>query len=181
MRQIFLAGLLGFMLLVFASEAHAWGGVVTRVLDGDTITVKRDEDGLAIKIRLHGIDAPESTGGMWTAQPYSRQSTNLLKELVLGKRVEIVPVDQDKYGRDVAGVVQMEDGRVAQEELIRAGLAWVYRKYTKSQYLIDMEEEARAAKRGLWAWRGGPEAPWDYRARMKKERAEKKAGVVKDE
>jgi endonuclease YncB( thermonuclease family) len=75
----------------------------------------------------------------------------------------VEPVDVDRYGRTV-GIVQIEDV-ILNEELVKAGLAWVYTRYC-TQPICErwkvLEKEAREAKRGLWA---DPHAipPWEYR------------------
>ena len=74
-------------------------------------------------------------------------------------------VDRDRYGRTV-GVVLLRDGRSLSHELVRAGLAWMYRRYTNDQSLSDLEEEARVARRGLWA-DPEPVPPWECQGRFK--------------
>jgi hypothetical protein len=66
--------------------------------------------------------------------------------------------------------VILPDGRVLNHELVRAGLAWWYYKYSTDRYLGELEAEARAAKRGLWS---DPHAvaPWDFRRRRRVPRA----------
>ncbi len=73
--------------------------------------------------------------------------------------------DLDRYGRRV-GVVILPDGRSLNHELVRAGLAWMYRRYTNDQSLSDLEEKPRVAGRGLWA---DPHAvaPWQLRKMRK--------------
>ncbi len=75
--------------------------------------------------------------------------------------VTVQAVDRDRYGRTV-GEVLLPDGRSLNHELVSAGLAWMYRRYTNDQSLRDLEEEARVARRGLWA---DPHAvsPWERR------------------
>ncbi len=82
--------------------------------------------------------------------------------MVFGKHVEIKPVDQDRYGRTVAWVYV--DGKNLNEELVKAGLAWHYKKYSSDQSLANMENQARKIKIGLWV---DPEAiaPWTFRRR----------------
>ncbi len=75
---------------------------------------------------------------------------------------------QDRYGRTV-GVVLLPDGRSLNRELVRAGFAWMYRRYTNDQSLSDLEEEARVAKRGLWA-DANPIPPWQWRIARKNPR-----------
>jgi len=84
---------------------------------------------------------------------------------VFGKSVTVQVLDRDRYGRTV-GVVLLPDGRSLNHELVRAGLAWMYRRYTNDQSLSDLEEEARVARRGLWA-DPNPIAPWKWRIMRK--------------
>ena len=84
------------------------------------------------------------------------------------KTVTVQFVDRDRYGRTV-GVVLLPDGRSLNHELVRAGLAWMYRRYTNNQSLSDLEEEARVARRGLWV-DANPIPPWEWRVMRKRYR-----------
>ncbi len=130
------------------------------VSDGDTITVLHD--GKGERIRLHGIDCPEKR------QAFGKRAKQLTSNLVFGKTVTVQVLDRDRYGRTV-GVVLLPDRRSLNHELVRAGLAWMYRRYTHDQSLSDLEEEARVARRGLWA---DPHAvpPWEWRVMRKRYR-----------
>jgi micrococcal nuclease len=59
----------------------------------------------------------------------------------------------------------LPDGRILNQELIKAGLAWWYEKYSKDMVLRDLEVKARAAKLGLWVY-PDPVPPWEWRHRM---------------
>jgi micrococcal nuclease len=88
--------------------------------------------------------------------------------MVLGKTVEVVPVDQDRYDRTVA--VVSVDGQCLNEALVREGLAWVYGQYCKKRFCRDWSElEALARKngQGLWADRN-PTPPWEWRKHSKR-------------
>src|ERR1700722_13738278 len=76
---------------------------VVGISDGDTITVLK-ADKTQVKIRLHGIDAPE------TGQDFGSKAKQLASELAFGKDVTIKPVDTDRYGRTVAEVI-LPDGK----------------------------------------------------------------------
>jgi len=70
--------------------------------------------------------------------------------------------DIDRYGRTVGEVV-LPDGRSLNRELVRAGLAWWYQHYAPhDQDLERLEQQARAARRDLWADKD-PVAPWEWR------------------
>ena len=74
----------------------------------------------------------------------------------------VVVRDVDRYGRQVAEVI-LPDGRNLNEEVVRAGLAWWFVRYARrDQVFGNLEAEARAARRGLWA-DTAPVAPWEFR------------------
>ncbi len=78
-------------------------------------------------------------------------------------------MDVDRFGRTV-GEVTLPDGRVLNHELVRAGLAWWYRRYApEDDTLKQLEAEARQAKRGLWA-DPNPVSPWEWRVMRKQYR-----------
>ena len=115
---------------------------VATVHDGDSLALRAGH-GQRIELRLAGIDSPEH------GQPWGEESRAALQRLVDGKRVRFERQDTDRYGRTVARVFV---GAVdVNEELVREGNAWVYRRYAKDARLDSLEREARAAKRGLWA------------------------------
>ncbi|MDP2100859.1 MAG: thermonuclease family protein [Methylotenera sp.] len=142
--------------LTFSLAAHAETieGRVVGVSDGDTLTIL-DADNAQFKIRLAAIDAPEK------AQAFGQRGKEKLSDICYGKHASVTVVDTDRYGRTVGEVVC--DGTNANETMIKSGLAWVYRKYAKGYgHLYAFEEEAKAAKRGLWA-DPNPTAPWEWR------------------
>lgn len=125
---------------------------VVGIADGDTLEALCPAGSL--RVRLASIDAPE------LKQPFGRRSKQSLSELVHGKHVGLTVVDTDRYGRLVAEV--RADGRSANAEQVRRGMAWVYRKYSDDAALLALEAEARNARRGLWA-DPDPVAPWEWR------------------
>jgi micrococcal nuclease len=150
------------LFLLLPCPVWAWSGKVIGVADGDTITVLRDKQ--PQKIRLYGIDCPEKR------QPFGKRAKQFTSDLVFGKLVEIEPVAIDRYGRTVA-FVRVEDILVNQE-LIRAGLGWVYVRYCKLPLCTDwqsLELAAQAEKRGLWG-DSGHIPPWEFR-RQRREQA----------
>ncbi len=125
-----------FALLTSQTLAADFTGRVVGVSDGDTITVLHD--GKGERIRLHGIDCPEKR------QAFGNRAKQFTSKLVFGETVTVEVVDRDRYGRTVAEVL-LPDGRSLNRELVRAGFAWMYRRYTNDQSLSDLEEEARVA------------------------------------
>ncbi len=136
-------------------------GKVVGVTDGDTITVMHNLVGE--KVRLNGIDCPERR------QAFGNRAKQAASELVFGKTVTVQVVDYDRYKRTVGNVV-LSDGLVLNEELVRAGMCWWYRRYAlDDERLAQAELEARVAKRGLWV-APDPVPPWEWRAARKRYR-----------
>jgi len=137
-------------------------GSVTRVFDGDSLLLRVERGGV-IEVRLAGIDAPEKD------QPHADDARDALRDLALDRTLRLRVVDQDKYGRQVAIAYQVGDGRELNAELVREGHAWVYRNRDQSdsaqeRALLVLEEEARVAKRGLWALAESELVPpWQWR------------------
>ena len=137
-------------------SGHAW------VVDGDTLEVGWTR----VRIRLHGIDAPESEQQCWAAgQPWDcgREATLALERRIGPDPVACEERDRDRYGRVVA--VCRLDGRDVNAWMVAQGWALAYRRY--SMDYVDEEGEARAAKRGVW--RGELVAPWDWRRGVRRE------------
>lgn len=141
-------------------------GEVVVVKDGDTIVVLKDQE--QITVRLGGIDCPES------AQAFGAKAKQTASDLCFGKQVTLKTTGKDRYGRTLADVI-LPDGRSLNQELVRSGYAWWYRKYSKDESLGKLEAEAREQKRGLWS-DAKPTAPWDWRAARRA-----KSGVLPSE
>ena len=149
-------------LLTLPCLAWAWSGEVVGITDGDTITVLNSKTLKDVKIRLYGIDCPE--GG----QAFSKRARQFTSKMVYGKVVEVGAITVDHYGRTVS-LVYVE-GKGVCDELIRAGLAWVYYLYCNLPICTEwknLEAEAKEAKRGLWS---DPHAipPWEFRRKKRK-------------
>jgi endonuclease YncB( thermonuclease family) len=140
-------------------------GKVVGVSDGDTITVLVDRK--PIKIRLEGIDAPES------GQSFGNRSKQALSDMVFGKEVSIRKTGQDRYGRSLGFVSR--DGIDINSKMIEEGWAWHYKKYNDDSTLAYLERQARAANKGLWA-EANPIAPWEFRDRKKAKAEPSKGG-----
>ena len=128
-------------------------------MDGDTIKVVIN--GKEEKIRLYGIDTPEKK------QAYGQAATAAIKQILTGRDIKIKTMTKDKYGRSVAMVYA--DGKNVNEIMVKAGYAWVYRKYCKDDFCNDWlkyEKQAKKTNRALWQ-DGNPEPPWEWRHRKK--------------
>ena len=134
-------------------------GKVVSIADGDTITVLQNNQ--QFKIRLYGIDCPES------GQPFGSKAKQLTSDLAFGKVAEVIVHEVDKYGRSV-GIVRV-DGVNVNEELIRNGYAWRYTQYCKESFCSrwkTLEDQASKQKAGLWT-DSSPVPPWDWRSGQK--------------
>jgi endonuclease YncB( thermonuclease family) len=142
--MLMLLRLLLLVLLLAAQPALAAEllGQVVGIHDGDTLTLLTPEN-RQIRIRLAGIDAPESR------QPYGTRAQQELSALSFRKQARVVVQDTDRYGRTV-GTVWVDRLNV-DAELVRRGAAWVYPQYNRDPALPPLKAEARQAQRGLWA------------------------------
>ena len=148
-----------FVLLPLMAISQLTGRVVG-ITDGDTFTLL-DSNKNQVKIRLHGIDAPEK------GQPFSTQSKKYLSELLYLKQVSILSSGTDRYGRTL-GIVKVGN-TVINEQLLAAGMAWHFKKYDSRKDWARLEEKARSARVGLWVDKD-PVAPWEWRKLKKKKR-----------
>jgi micrococcal nuclease len=136
-----------WVLLVIGVSGQT-SGLVTRIVDGDTVVV----EGVGT-VRLIGVDAAEMTDQRPTVLGQARASTAYLSVLVAQKTVTL-SFDQtrtDRYGRTLA-YLHTADGRFINAEMIRQGYAHAFVRYP-FKYLEDFRQfqtEAREAGRGLW-------------------------------
>lgn len=145
------------MLLLLSSAALAdnFAGQAS-VVDGDTLEIH------GIRIRLWGIDAPESSqfcrGEDGTQYRCGAQAANELDTFIARRPVNCVPFSLDPYGRTVAtcSVSGVDLG----EWLVRNGLALDWPQYSKGRY-NGAQRDAEHARRGIW--KGSYVEPWLYR------------------
>lgn len=128
---------------------------VVGISDGDTLTVLKS-DRTQVKIRLHGVDSPE------TGQDFGSRAKQEASSLAFDKTVTIRVRDTDRYGRTVADVI-LPDGQSLNRAMVWRGYAWWYRSYAPNdQELAKLESAAKTAKRGLWSG-ADPVPPWAWR------------------
>jgi len=148
-------GLILVWLLATSAHTEELTGQVIKVNDGDTLTL-RIAGQRPVKVRLAGIDAPEYD------QPYGKTARRVLTAIVSGRTVRVNTRSRDDYGR-IVGTVTLS-GQDIEAALVERGAAWVYRRYNRNPRLVDLEAQAKAARRGLWAL---PESqripPWEWR------------------
>jgi endonuclease YncB( thermonuclease family) len=103
-RKALLPALILILALFFAAQTQAGEYQVNRVIDGDTIEVKKGA--VKLTVRLVGIDAPEASHKKHEpGQPFSQQSTKYLAKLVLNRSADVKSYGADRYGRVLGEVV----------------------------------------------------------------------------
>jgi micrococcal nuclease len=130
---------------------------VRRVVDGDTLLLES-----GARVRLQGIDAPESVRPDSPVQPWGPEASAFTKEFIAdaGQQVRLTfsLERKDRHDRFLAFV--WNGDVLLNEELVRAGLAHARLDYRYSgpmkRRLAAAEKAARAEKRGIWSAAGGP-------------------------
>jgi micrococcal nuclease len=127
---------------------------VRKVVDGDTFWID-DGSPKGLKIRLIGVDAPESrNSGKKEIARFGKESADYLTKLIYGKRVrlEFDVGHLDRYGRTLAYVF-LEDGTFVNAALVKNGYATVMTVPPNVKYadtFLKLERKARKNNRGLW-------------------------------
>ncbi|MDR1922009.1 MAG: thermonuclease family protein [Candidatus Adiutrix sp.] len=150
----------GFFGRVRPFAAAVSGGLVSRVHDGDTVTLALAGGG-TVMARLYGLDAPE------LKQPYGQAARRFLREKVEGRTVRLEERERDQYGRAVALLFVEGEAVSLNEMMLVSGQAWVYRRYCDAEFCaawLAAEKEARKNKLGLWRDKK-PVPPWQWRRR----------------
>ena len=148
-------------------------GTVTRVTDGDSIQITTAEQ-TKLKVRLYGIDAPETpkishrTGQVSKpGQPHGEESWKALENKIMGEQVKLEILDIDKYRRMV-GMIWLGDRNI-NLEMVHEGFAEAFIEYLNPPYrtpFLDAEREAKSARRGVWSL-PDYERPRAFRKRLK--------------
>ena len=146
--------ILSLLLLPLSTSAQTITGVAS-VTDGDSLKIR------GTRIRLHGIDAPESrqlctrpSGQQWRC---GQQAALALSDRIGRRSVSCVTRDIDRYGRTIA--VCLQDGVDLNSWMVNAGWAVAYRQFSRDY--VAAEAEARRAGRNIWS--GSFVVPWDWR------------------
>jgi endonuclease YncB( thermonuclease family) len=134
---------------------------VTQIIEGKIIGIKDGDtyelltaDKKVVVLRLAHIDCPEK------AQPYGKVAKQYASNLCFGKMAKATITS---YDRNKRAIVEINcEGKNVNLEMIRGGMAWHFKKYSKDIYCANAELEARKYKRGLWQ-DANPIAPWDWR------------------
>lgn len=131
-------------------------GHVVKVIDGDTFEMKSGKE--KIRVRLFGIDSPER------GQAFNVKAKGFTASLIAGKEVTVIIRNTDRYGRFVGDVFR-EDGLHVNAEILKAGYAWHFTRYSNDPEFARLEQEAREARRGIWR-DDHPIPPWEFRRRQ---------------
>ena len=128
---------------------------VVRVVDGDTIVVS--DKGKDVKVRLVGVDTPETVHPRKPVEHYGKEASRFTTNLLKGEKVYLVgeplPGALDRYGRTLAYIYRAPDGLFVNAEIIRQGYGHAYTQIP-SKYMQEfkqLEQFARKAEKGLWA------------------------------
>jgi endonuclease YncB( thermonuclease family) len=161
--RLLLALALAAGLLIFYAYQHRPRAPLTPligravVVDGDSIEIA------GARIRLDGIDAPEldqpctdARGQRWSC---GRTAAQELRSHIAGREVRCTPSRTDRFHRSVA-VCSLPDGSDLNAWIVHQGWALAYGR--ASSY-SSQQQEAQAARRGVWA--GTFVLPWEWRQR----------------
>ena len=126
---------------------------VTRFTDGDTLTVNMN--GVQEKIRMIGIDTPETHKPNSPVQCYGPAASAYTKELIGTQKVRLESdpqsTNRDRYDR-LLRYVYLPDGTLVAEKVIRNGYGFAYTQFpfTKKDAFVRAEQDAEKAQAGLW-------------------------------
>jgi len=151
---IALSSLVALSLSAVASANEMIRAKAVSIVDGDSISAVINQE--MIRVRLAGVDAPEGN------QPFAIDSRQSLHELCFWVETELSSISKDYYGRMLAKV--RCNGVNVNAEQVRRGMAWVADQSVEDRELVQLQEEARAAKRGLWSYES-PVPPWEWHSR----------------
>jgi len=137
------------MFSLFLIAGLASGVQIADVIDGDTF---RLEDGQ--KVRLIGIDCPESKDPNKPVEYFSEESGAFLESLIQGKDIRLEYGDErtDKYSRLLC-YVWVDDTLLVNLEIVRQGYGLAYLRFPHKleKQFLDAEIAARRAAIGMWA------------------------------
>ena len=123
---------------------------VVRVVDGDTLVAANGSE--EIKIRLIGVDTPETVHPRKPVEEYGKEASNFLKNLLKGESIHLKITSKDKYDRTLAYVFRYPDGLFVNAEIIRQGYGHAYTNFPFEymEQFRELEKFARVNQKGLW-------------------------------
>jgi endonuclease YncB( thermonuclease family) len=148
---------LSLVLTIIPAIAGATPATVVKVYDGDTLNL--DVQGETIRIRLYGIDAPES------GQNGNVAATRFLRRLVLEHPVEVIVLETDRLDQAFAVVIREGKESSVNAAMVASGYAWVDPERCRTDECPrwkKIESQARMLKLGIWsAYDVVP--PWEFK------------------
>ena len=139
--------LISFLLIQFSVfsgiSQTIYSAKVVGIKDGDTVVVL-DSLNNQTTLRLAEVDTPEKS------QPFGTKAKQFTSDQIYLKTIKYVVTDIDRYGRSIAMIYYGTDNKYLSAEIIKAGMGWHYKRYSKSIELSDFEINARKNKVGLW-------------------------------
>lgn len=126
-----------------ATHRDRWSGVVTYVVDGDSVWVRPLQGGKPVSVRVDGIDAPE------ICQSGGDTARDALKHRVFGLQVVVEGRSRDDYGRLLARIIL--DGDDVGARMVKDGHAWSYRYRGSAGPYAAQQRLAESARRGIFA------------------------------
>lgn len=140
--------LIVFIIVFFLSwsvsaQAKTLQGMVTHVSDGDTLWIKTDAKAKPIKVRLQGVDAPES------CQPWGKEAGDALRQRLLQQTVSLNTRAKDDYDRALGRL--QHQGQDVGQWLVSQGHAWSYHHRRDPGPYAAEQAAAKKARVGMWA------------------------------
>ncbi|MBW1690571.1 MAG: nuclease [Deltaproteobacteria bacterium] len=165
-KPLIMIHILIISLLVLSSPSSAGQFTVIKVYDGDTIMAEGHD--IVMYVLLAGVDAPEiASRNHEQDQPYGQEAKQYLENKMLNKRVEITGygIGPHPYNH-LIGEIFLGDTNI-NIELIKEGLAEVWREKSPAGFPIDLyrkaQEEAQKVRRGIWSLGDKYMSPRDWR------------------
>lgn len=130
-------------------------GKVIKIKNGNTLILSTNNN-KRVKICLYGIYCPEKN------QKYETEAKNFITNFCFEKEVKIEDKGVTKYSKgNISGIIWIDNVSL-NEELLKNGLAWHYKKYNYTEKYANLENEARKNKLNIWN-QTTPIAPWDFK------------------
>ena len=151
--------ILGVLLWPLLAQAEQFTGKVINIRTGDTLSVFRN--GRAVQVHLYGVVCPERS------QAFGSQARQFTRDVAFRQTVAVavdaVATNATERRGQLIAAVQLPNGMDLSQALVQAGYAWHDTRYApQDKRLAQLEAEARAAQRGLWA-EANPVPPWEWR------------------
>lgn len=135
---------------IFVDKTPRAEASVVRVIDGDTVLVKINE--AEERVRIIGINTPESVDPRRPVECFANEASSKAKELLSDKSIFLENyTDRDKHGRLLAYIEI--DGLDFGEIMISEGYAYSYKAFPHDRMIKynSLEQAAKENKVGLWA------------------------------